>query len=234
MWVCAVDKYRSIDPAVMSGLAAIAGKLGTPSAVAVRGSRSMTWQPMHQRSASAPPEAGLCAVAGSGANANTMASVALTQLRTCSSAPKMLTRRDRKSCGMVIVDDAARGGIAGALACAPVVVPAISMAYRQKDAEEFRARWLYCRPLRRPHYWRLSPRSRWGSWLVISDFVVQIYRCCLASSAIQVEHHVKYVPGACAQASKRSRRSDGSRAVRMSECPSLACLLSPHVSRSVT
>ena len=156
-----------------------------------------------------------------------------TRFRTCSSAPKMLTRRDRKSCRMVIADNAARGGIAGALTCAPVVVPAISMAYRQKDAEEFRARWLYCRPLRTP---LLAPVAAVavGFKLVISDFVVQIYRCCLASSAIRsnIMSSMSLVPVPRPRSGRAG--SDGSRAVRMSECPSLACLLSPHVSQSVT
>ena len=55
---------------MVSGLAAIAEKLGAPPGAAVSGSRSMTWQPMHQCSASVPPTPGPCAAAGSGSSSN--------------------------------------------------------------------------------------------------------------------------------------------------------------------
>jgi len=61
------------------GLAAIDEKLGAPPDVAVGGSRSMTWQPMHQCSASVPPPPGDCAAAGSGSISNAITIV----LRIC-------------------------------------------------------------------------------------------------------------------------------------------------------
>jgi hypothetical protein len=79
MFVCPDDRYWAREAAVVPGLAAIAEKLGAPPDVAVGGSRSMTWQPMHQCSASVPPTPGDCAAAGSGSINNAIAIV----LRIC-------------------------------------------------------------------------------------------------------------------------------------------------------
>ena len=90
------------NSAVVLDLAAIAGKVGTPSVATSRGPASTTWQPMHQRSASLPPTSALFAAATNGISPSAIAAIAIVLCISFTVGPNCeQARSDRNRAGCV-------------------------------------------------------------------------------------------------------------------------------------
>ena len=96
-------------------LAAIALKPGAPPATAEGGSPSMTWQPVHQCSASVPPTPGPCAAGESGSSSSNAIAIFLRICFTVSRQIAALISKGRLALARVFSFDFCQSGRIGAI-----------------------------------------------------------------------------------------------------------------------